>query len=485
MEKIKNAIGGVVGGFLCIVIGIVLLWWNEGNDVKNIKTIEEARGSLVNVSSESVDSDNEGKLVSTNGEINVIDESLRDDYFNIVVPNTAKLVRVVEMYQWVEDCETEDDRTVCNYDKKWLSTIEDSSSFEESGHDNPSTIPFEGAAYYANEVELGAFKLSSTQIQMLSTGATVSVDATAFLPNGYKIADKYITSAENIDNPNVGDVRVSFKYSNDTTITVLAMQKGNSFADYKSEQGKVLNELRAGSLTGEEMIDVVETQNNILKWILRLVGVLLVTGGFAGLLTPILMVLSIIPIVGDGIAGVLRFIASLVGFAVSMLVIALAWIVFRPLIGICLLAVVVGVVVLIVMLIKKNKAPANGGQVVQPQAQMMNQQPMMGQTQMVNQQPMMAQPQMMGQQQMVGQSQVMPQQPMINQQMVAQQPVQGQVLQQPIGQPVAQQPMMQQQVNPLEQQQLQAQQMAAQQQVVQQQTQQDPMSIFGQNNNQQ
>ena len=64
MEKIKNAIGGVVGGFICIIIGIVLLWWNEGNDVKNIKTIEEARGSLVNVSSESVDSSNEGKLVS-------------------------------------------------------------------------------------------------------------------------------------------------------------------------------------------------------------------------------------------------------------------------------------------------------------------------------------------------------------------------------------------------------------------------------------
>ena len=73
------------------------------------------------------------------------------------------------------------------------------------------------------------------------------------------------------------------------------MQKGNSFADFKSKQGKVLKELRSGALTGEEMIDVVETQNNILKWVLRLVGVLLVTGGFAGLLTPILMVLSIIP----------------------------------------------------------------------------------------------------------------------------------------------------------------------------------------------
>lgn len=474
MEKIKNAIGGVIGGFICIVIGIVLLWWNEGNDVKNIKTIEEARGSLVNVSSESVDSDNEGKLVSTNGKINVIDESLKDDYFNIVVPNTGKLVRVVEMYQWVEDCKTEDEKTICNYDKKWLNTVEYSNGFEEAGHENPSTMPFEEAAYYANEVELGAFKLSSTQIQMLSTGATANIDEAAYLPNGYKVSSKYITSAENIDNPDIGDVRVSFKYNNDTTITVLAMQKGNSFADYKSKQGKVLNELKSGTFTGEEMIDVVETQNNVLKWIFRLVGVLLVTGGFAGLLTPILMVLSIIPLVGDGIAGVLRFIASLVGFAVSMLVIALAWIVYRPLIGICLLAVVVGVIALIIMLIKKNKAKANGQQLAQQQV--------MGQPQMVNQ-PMMNQP-------MMGQQPMMPQQPMqgqmmAQQPMMPQQPMQNQMMnQQPMMQHQPMPQVVQQPVNPLEQQQVQAQQMATQEQVVQQ-AQQDPMSIFGQSNNKQ
>ena len=483
MEKIKNAIGGVVGGFICIIIGIVLLWWNEGNDVKNIKTIEEARGSLVNVSSESVDSSNEGKLVSTNGKIKVIDESLKDDYFNIIVPNTGKLVRVVEMYQWVEECETEDDRTVCEYDKEWLTTLESSSSFEESGHDNPSTMPFEEAAYYANEVELGAFKLSSTQIQMLSTGATVTPDQNAFLPNGYKVLDKYITSADSMSNPNIGDVRVSFKYNTDTTITVLAMQKGNSFADFKSKQGKVLNELRSGALTGEEMIDVVETQNNILKWVLRLVGVLLVTGGFAGLLTPILMVLSIIPLVGDGIAGVLRFIASLVGFAVSMLVIAIAWIAFRPLIGICLLAVVVGIVALIVVLIKKNKAKVNGQQPMMQQS--MANQGMVQQPQMMGQQPMMQpQPQMMGQQPMMQpQSQMMGQQPVMQPQpqMMPQQPMmQPQPQITPQQQVVPQQP-----VNPLEQQQMQAQQMAAQQQVQAQQAQQDPMSIFGQNNNQQ
>ena len=65
MKQIKNAISGVIAGFLFIVIGIVLLWWNEGNDVKNIKTIEEARASLVNISSDKVDASNERHLVLT------------------------------------------------------------------------------------------------------------------------------------------------------------------------------------------------------------------------------------------------------------------------------------------------------------------------------------------------------------------------------------------------------------------------------------
>ena len=349
-------------------------------------------------------------------------------------------------------------------------------------------MPYEEEAYYASQVELGAFKLSATQIQMLSTGATVTPDSTAFLPNGYSIVDKYITSASSMSNPNIGDVRVSFKYNTDTEITVLAMQSGDSFANYESEQGKVLNELQSGLLTGEEMINVVETRNNILKWVLRLVGVLLVTGGFAALLTPILMVISIIPLVGDGIAGILRGIAALVGFAVSMVVIALAWVFYRPLIGICLLAVVVGVVVLIVMLIKKGRNKASAAQASQ---QAVAAQPMVQQGMV--QQPVMGQP--MPQQSMVQQG-MTPQQPMVQPGVVQQQPMMNQPMQQSVmpqqpvmAQPVQQPVMPQQPVNPLEQQQVQAAKEAAQQQmmaqqVAQQPQQQDPLSIFGQNNNQ-
>lgn len=478
MKREKKKAAGPFTGILFIIIGIGLLWWNEGNDVKNIKTIEEARSVLVNVSADKVDSANDGKLVSTNGKLVIADEYLLDSTFNLQSPKTAKLVRVVEMLQWVEDEEEDDDGYVTyTYEKKWLTEIEDSDTFSDRTKVNPSTMPYSSEKFYANDVSLGAFTLSDAQKEMLDTGATVTLSDTISIPVGYYKTGNYISSVSDLGNADVGDVRISFKYNNDKEISVLGKQNGSSFTPYTSEQGKTLFRVESGILTGEEIIDVVEAENNIFKWVLRLFGVVFNMAGFAALLSPVAFLVKWIPFLGKGIAKFIKAIGALVGLAVSLVVIALAWIFFRPLIGILLLAGVAGVVFLIIMLIKKSRSSDGPDQpgVAQPvQPQMMGQQPMMGQP--VVQQPL--QPGM-PQQPVVPAA---PVQPQMGQQPMMQQPVQPQVVQQPVMQP---QMMPQQPVNPLEQQQLQAQQMAAQQQMVQQQPQQDPMSIFGQNNNQQ
>lgn len=463
MKREKKKSAGPLTGLLFIVIGIVMLWWNEGNDVKNIKTIEEARSVLVNVSADKVDSANDGKLVSTNGKMVIEDEYLLDSTFNLQSPKTAKLVRVVEMLQWVEEEHEDSDGYVTyEYEKKWLTDIEDSDTFSDSSKVNPSSMPYERQTFYANNVSLGAFTLSDAQKELLDTGATVTLGDTVSVPAGYYKVGNYITSVENLSNADVGDVRISFLYNNDKEISILAKQNGSTFTEYVSEQGKKLFRVESGILTGEEIIDVVETENNIFKWVLRLFGIVFNMAGFAALLSPVVFLVKWIPLLGNGIAKFIKGIGALVGLAVSLVVIAIAWIFFRPLIGILLLAGVAGIIVVIAMLIKKSRAvPAADGAVVQP---------VMQQSGMV-QQPMMNQP-------------MMQQQPVMNQGMVQQPMMQPQVVpqQQPVQQPVMQP---QQPVNPLEQQQLMAQQMAAQQQVAAQQPQQDPMSIFGQNNNQQ
>lgn len=442
MKREKKKAAGPLTGIVMIVIGIILLWNNEGNNVKNIKTIEEARGVLVNVSSDKVDSANEGKLVSTNGKIEITDEYLIDSTFNVQSPKTAKLVRVVEMYQWVETKkEDEDGYETFSYKLEWKEDLEDSSRFNDTSKINPSTMPYEKEEFYANTVTLGAFTLSSAQKELLDTGAMVSLGETVSLPNGYYKVNNYIASVENLANAKVGDVRISFRYNTDKEISVLAKQSGSSFLPYESKQGKKMFEVRKGIMTGEDIIDAVEEENNILKWVLRILGVALNMIGFAALLSPIAFLVKWIPLLGKGIAKVIGFIGGLIGFIVSMLIIAIAWLFYRPLISIILFVCIGGAVFLITKLIKKSKAMDDPAQAAVAGVPGMTMAMPNGEVQQPVMQPQMA-----------------PQQPVMQPQMAPQQPVvQQQVVQQPVMHP---------------------------QQVMPQQP-QDPTNMYGQNNNQQ
>ncbi|MBE6146362.1 MAG: hypothetical protein E7171_07030 [Firmicutes bacterium] len=473
-EKKKSA--GPLTGLLMIVIGIVMLWINESNNVKNIKTIEEARGALINISSDKVDSANEGKLVSTNGKLVVEDEYLVDSMFNVQSPKTAKLVRVVEMLQWVEvEHSNSDDTVTYDYELKWLTDIEDSSDFRNSSKVNPTTMPYEEETFYAANVTLGAFTISDAQKELLSTGAAVALGETVSLPTGYYKVNNYIASVDNLANAKVGDVRISFRYNNDKEISILAKQSGSSFLPFTSKQGKNMFEVRSGIMTGEAIIDAVEKENNILKWILRFIGTVLNMAGFAALLSPIAFLVKWIPLLGKGIAKVIGWIGGLVGFAVSLIVIAIAWLFFRPLVAILLFVGVGGSIALVAMLIKKSRGMEDPNQVAVAGVPGMTMAMPTDGVQPMMQQPVVGQPMVQPQ---VVQQQVQPQ-TVMQPQMMPQQQVQPQVVQQPVMQP-------QQSVNPLEQQQIQAAQNALyEQQMAAQQPQQDPMNIFGQNNNQQ
>lgn len=429
MKREKKKAAGPLAGLVMIVLGIGLLWWNEGNDVKNIKTIKEARSVLVNVSSDKVDPANEGKLVSTNGKLEIGDEYLIDSTFGVQSPKTAKMVRIVEMYQWVEEEHEDDDGYVTyTYKKEWKTDLVDSSRFSDTTKDNPTTMPYEEESFYATNVNLGAFTLSDAQKALLETSAVVTLGETVSVPLGYYKVNNYIASVENLGNANVGDVRISFRYNNDKEVSILAKQSGSSFLPYISKQGKEMFRVESGIMTGDDIINVVEEENNILKWVLRLLGIILNMSGFAALLSPIAFLVKWIPLLGKGIAKVIGWIGGLVGLIVSFVVIAIAWLFFRPIVSIIMFVGVGGAIFLIVKLIKKSRAmdePVAANQGI----------------------------------------------------------VQGQVMQQVMPE---QQPMMQQQpINPLEQQQVQAAQNAAyEQQMSVQQPQQDPMSIFGQNNQQ-
>lgn len=362
MKRITNSFKGILAGIIFILVGIGLLWFNEANNVENIKAVAEGRNVAINITSSPIKAENDGKLVNINGDLNIVSGEVKDTVFNIET-KTVRLVRTVEMYQWAEDeDEDEDGNKTYTYKKEWTIELIDAGDFNQpNGHQNPTIFPYESTDFLAYEVGIGDFKVSDQQKQKLSANTVVSpIPETAVLPINYQKEGKYIFLSTDINSPQVGDVRVSFTYNNDSRATILAKQSDENLLDYTTESGKIINMIRGGEYTALQMLDYLETQNNMLKWILRLVGTLLIIAGIAAILKPIVAIASFVPLLGNIVGVAVGLVALLLGIAISLITIAIAWIVYRPLLGIALLA---GVVIILIILgrylhSKKKVAPA-------------------------------------------------------------------------------------------------------------------------------
>ena len=357
MKKLGESFKGILGGIVFIIIGIGLLWWNEGNNVKNIKTTDEMEKLVIDVKSDTVDAANEGKLIATYGKL-LNEQTMNDEDFKVSV-KTPKLVRTVEMYQWQENEQTDDDNnTTYTYEKVWSETVIDSSNFHQAGHENPTMMPYSSKEFLSNSVQVGAFDLNSDQISSLSTKATFTgLSEEVAQDINYKMVNNYYINSEDYNNPVVGDIRISFVYNDSTDISILAVQTGKTFTEFVSKVGKKESRLMDGIHSGKEMIEVIKQENKLIKWLLRLGGAILIMLGFSTILKPISVIGGVIPLLGSIVEGAVGIISFILGLCVSLVVIAVAWIRFRPILGIGLLAAVI--VLLVLVKTKFKKKPTN------------------------------------------------------------------------------------------------------------------------------
>lgn len=71
--------------------------------------------------------------------------------------NSVKIIRTVEMLQWVQRTTRRDNRDHHEYFKEWTGHIVNSNNFHEPQHRNPSTIPYLSKTTTAEEVHFGGF----------------------------------------------------------------------------------------------------------------------------------------------------------------------------------------------------------------------------------------------------------------------------------------------------------------------------------------
>ena len=139
--------------------------------------------------------------------------------------------------------------------------------------------------------------------------------------------------------PEVGDVRVTFEKVVPAKVTVMAEVDGDTFKPYKAKNGKRYQTLRMGKKSGDEIVEADKDANSFLTWILRLVGCLMVIGGLKGIFGFVETILKVVPFIAGIFGWGVGIVCSVIGVVWSLIIIALAWLFYRPLLGITLLVI--------------------------------------------------------------------------------------------------------------------------------------------------
>jgi len=375
-SRLGGAVKGILFGLVLFGLAFVVLFWNEGRAVKRQKALEEGGGKVVSVAADKVEAGNEGKLVHLTGQATT-EEKLEDPVFKVAA-TALKLGRSVEMYQWEESVQsdtkkklgggTETTKTY-SYAKDWSGSLIDSSGFKKpAGHENPKSMPYSSERWQAKKVELGGFVLSPALVSMIDSFEKLPAgnggDLPSAMKDGIKVVDGAYYVGKNPGAPAVGDMRISFSAVKPLEVSVVSRQEGNSFVPYKSSNGGNVELLQTGKHTAGDMFQKALDDNKTFTWILRAVGFLMMMVGLNMIFRLASVVADVIPILGSVVGAGTGIIAFLLAACLSLVTIAIAWLFYRPLLGVALLAGAVLLVVIVAKKLKGGKAPeaqhANG-----------------------------------------------------------------------------------------------------------------------------
>ncbi len=357
-SRIMGSIKGVGFGLLLFLVSFYLLWWNEGRAVQTYKSLTEGKGAVVETKADSIDSALEGKLVHVAG-LATTDETIADPVFRVEGAKVLSLRRSVKMYQWQESCKSESEKnlggsktttTTCTYKKDWAGKTDSASFKKPQGHTNPPML-YDSGSVTASNATLGAYRLPQNLTSSLSSYTALPADE-AVLAKVKAVAARPVSATSdgiyiglNASNPQIGDYRVKFEIVKPTDASVIAVQKSGTFAPYTAKAGDNIYMISSGTLTAQQMFKSAEEGNATMTWILRFVGWLVMLIGLKMMLAPLSTLLDVVPFLGSIMSFGSGLAAGIVSFALSLVTIAIAWFVYRPLLSLVLIGIVVGVVV--------------------------------------------------------------------------------------------------------------------------------------------
>lgn len=347
-SRLGGSLVAALIGLLLVPAAIVLLYWNEGRAVDAIRALNRGASAIVEVKAPAIDPAANGKLVHLSGMLRPTTPA-KDPEFDVTTDGLARLTRMVEMYQWHEESSTSSHQnvggsktteTTYTYKRDWSERPIDSGHFKvPGGHQNPP-MPSRTATFDGGQVRIGAYMVDPSVLNRISAFTPLRPQTPP--PAGYQVSGDGFYRGQDPGQPAVGDLRVSFTAVPAQTVSVAAAQSSGVLTAYRDSNGYTIALAEPGVVAADTLFHDEKKSESTLTWILRGGGFVLVLIGFVCVTRPLTMLFAVIPFL-ESLVGAAAFLVALtLAIPVTLLTIAIAWIVHRPLIGGLLLVGAIG-----------------------------------------------------------------------------------------------------------------------------------------------
>jgi hypothetical protein len=378
-NRLLDSLKGAGLGFILFGIGTILLFVNEGNYVKNYKTIGDAKKALVKGTTDisELNPALEGKLIYTNGFADTKD-ALTDELFG-ASEQAISLARKVEYYQYVERSKTEkkekvggsEETTITyTYEKMWVSSPVNSGGFADPAYKGKNVVlaNVEKKTQYAKNVSFGAYRLPPFIIASISGGVPVEprISKDELLAKLGVKADVQVQGnvvylvSKSLSDPQIGDMRITLtKIVPPAEISIIAKVVGSTFEEFIAPSTeRTFSGFAMGTVSAEAMFASAKQANSLITWLLRLIGLILVVMGLKMVFAILPSLFKVLPPLGKIVGAGVTLVCAVGGGAWSLAIIAIAWLFYRPFIGIPMLLVSVAGILFLSKKAKEKKAAA-------------------------------------------------------------------------------------------------------------------------------
>ena len=365
-ERLGKAVKPAIGGLIVVGLSLAILFVNEGRAVNSQQTFEETTIAFVEAPNGTVHPSNDGKLVHV-VDVATTDAVLKDEFFG-VSENVIRLNRRVEMLQWKELEGSADGRssdrgaeTTYSYVKVWSSEWINSSRFHEAeSHQNPTDLPFEQLTLRASDVSVGEFRLPKAFVEQITQTEPLEVDLAnvqkewaeglrPYSSDGSTNDGFYWSRHADSDGSQIGDVRILFSVTRPTPVSVMAQQTRDTFTSFTANDGRTINEFAIDTLAPDQMIDIASAPTTTWSWVLRAVGIMMTFVGITSVVRSLSTLANDIPSIGAVVDMGAGLVTVIISSSASLTTISLAWLFYRPLIGVPMLLVGIGLIALLMI----------------------------------------------------------------------------------------------------------------------------------------